>query len=46
MLKSDQPHNYPLNQTTAVCVNVPFAYTIYVAPMLFPKVKWLGLAPA
>lgn len=46
VLKSDQPRNYPLNKTTALCVNVPFAYTFYVAPILFPKVKWLGLAPA
>jgi hypothetical protein len=46
VLKSDQPRNYPLNKTTALCVNVPFAYTFYVAPVLFPKKKWLGLAPA
>ena len=36
VLKSDQPRNYPLNQTTA----------LYIAPVLFPKQKWLGLAPA
>ena len=46
MLKSDQPRNYPLNQTTALCVNTVFAYPFYVAPVLFPRQKWLGLAPA
>jgi hypothetical protein len=46
VLKSDQPRNYPLNQTTALCVNTVFAYPFYIAPILFPKQKWLGLAPA
>jgi hypothetical protein len=46
VLKSDQPRNYPLNQDTALCVNVAFAYPFYIAPVLFPKQKWLGLAPA
>jgi hypothetical protein len=46
VLKSDQPRNYPLNQTTALCVNTVFAYPFYVAPVLFPRQKWLGLAPA
>ena len=26
VLKSDQPRNYPLNKTTALCVNTVFAY--------------------
>ena len=46
VLKSDQPRNYPLNQDTALCVNVAFAYPFYIAPVLFPRQKWLGLAPA
>ena len=46
MFKSDQPRNYPLNQSTALCVNTAFAYPFYIAPLLFPKQKWLGLAPA
>jgi hypothetical protein len=46
VLKSDQPRNYPLNQTTALCVNTAFAYPFYIAPVLFPRQKWLGLAPA
>ena len=46
VLKSDQPRNYPLNLTTALCVNTVFAYPFYIAPILFPKQKWLGLAPA
>ena len=46
VLKSDQPRNYPLNQTTALCVNTVFAYPFYIAPVLFPKNNWLGLAPA
>jgi hypothetical protein len=32
VLKSDQPRNYPLNQTTALCVNTVFAYPFYIAP--------------
>jgi len=44
-LKSDQPRNYPLNPNSALCVNVPAAYTAYVAPILLPKVKWVGLGP-
>lgn len=46
VLKSDQPRNYPLNPTTALCINTGFAYPFYVAPIVFPHKKWLGLAPA
>lgn len=46
LFKSTQPRNYPLNQDTALCVNTVFAYPFYLAPIVFPKVKWLGLAPA
>jgi hypothetical protein len=46
VLKSNQPRNYPLNRTTALCVNVPFAYLFYLAPIVLPRKKWLGFAPA
>ena len=46
MLKSGQPRNYPLNKTTALCVNTVFAYPYYLAPVLFPHKKWVGLSPA
>ncbi|MGW4410358.1 HXXEE domain-containing protein [Nonomuraea sp. NPDC004702] len=42
---SDSPDNYPLNTQSALCVNTAFAYPFYVAPVLAPKVKWLGIAP-
>ena len=45
LFRSDSPRNYPLNTNTALCVNTAFAYPFYVAPVLFPKNKWLGLAP-
>lgn len=45
VLKSDQPLNYPLNTHTAMCINTAMAYPFYVLPILFPKVKWLGIAP-
>jgi Protein of unknown function with HXXEE motif len=28
-----------------MCINTAFAYPYYIAPILFPKVRWLGLAP-
>lgn len=46
LFKSDQPRNYPLSPDTALCVNTAFAYPFYIAPIVFPKSKWLGLAPA
>jgi hypothetical protein len=46
LFKSDQPRNYPLSPDTALCVNTAFAYPFYIAPVVFPKNKWLGLAPA
>ena len=45
LFKSDQPRNYPLSKSTALCVNTAFAYPYYIAPILFPKARWLGLAP-
>lgn len=45
VLKSDQPRNYPLNRNNSLCVNTVFAYPYYIAPILFPQVKWLGMSP-
>ncbi len=45
IFKSDQPRNYPLNTNTAMCINTAIAYPFYVAPIVFPRVKWLGLPP-
>ena len=47
IFKSDQDHahNYPYNANSAMCANVFFRW-LYVPPMLFPQVKWLGLPPA
>lgn len=45
LFKSDQPLNYPLNTHTAMCINTAVAYPVYILPVLFPKVKWLGIGP-
>ena len=45
LFNSDSPRNYPLNPQTAMVINTCLAYPFYVAPVLFPKNKWLGLAP-
>ena len=45
IFKSDQPRNYPLNTNTAMCINTAVAYPFYIAPIIFPKVGWLGLPP-
>ena len=45
IFKSDQPRNYPLNTNTALCINTAIAYPFYIAPIIFPKVRWLGLPP-
>src|ERR671927_534100 len=45
VLHSDQPDRYPLNTNTALIVNVPLAYTFYALPIVFPRKRWLGLAP-
>lgn len=42
---SDDPARYPLNTNSALCVNTAFAYPFYLAPVLFPKAKWVGIAP-
>jgi hypothetical protein len=43
---SDAPADrYPLNQNNAMVINLTAAYTLYLFPVLFPHVLWLGLAP-
>lgn len=38
------PDRFPQNSNLAMLVNVPLAYSFYVAGILFPGVIWLGLA--
>lgn len=45
LFKSDQPRHYPLNTHTAMCINTAIAYPVYTLPLMFPKVKWLGIGP-
>jgi hypothetical protein len=45
VMKSDQPRNYPLNRQSSLCINTVLAYPFYVAPIVFPAIKWLGLPP-
>ena len=35
----------PLNRLSSMVANVLFAYVIYLVPVFFPHVIWLGLAP-
>jgi hypothetical protein len=39
-----KPDRYPLNQQSALFVNVFFAYPFYILPIIFPNMIWLGLA--
>ena len=43
---SDRPDRYPLNQNSAMVVNVLAAYGFYLIPVFAPGVFWLGVAPA
>lgn len=45
MFKSDHPRSYPFNTHSAAIANASFT-GLYLLPVLFPKVKWLGLPPA
>jgi hypothetical protein len=45
IFKSDHPRNYPYNAQSAMCANAGFT-ALYIPPILFPRVKWLGLPPA
>jgi hypothetical protein len=40
-----RPDRYPLNQNSAMFINVVAAYGFYLVPCFFPNVVWLGLAP-
>lgn len=42
---SDTPDRFPLNQNSAMVVNVLIAYPVYLIPVFLPNVIWLGLAP-
>lgn len=43
--RSDIPDHYPLNRFSAMFTNVLIAYTMYLLPVFFPDVIWLGLGP-
>jgi Protein of unknown function with HXXEE motif len=45
IFKSDQPRNYPFNARSAAIANASFTL-LYLAPVVFPKTKWLGLPAA
>lgn len=45
VMRSRQPLNYPLNRQSSLCINTALAYPFYVAPIVFPAIKWLGLPP-
>jgi hypothetical protein len=45
LFHSNQPERYPLNSNIAMIINVPLAYTFYALPIMFPRKRWLGLAP-
>jgi hypothetical protein len=46
IMRSDNPRNFPLNPHSAMCINTAIAYPVYIAPMMFPKNKTLGMMPA
>jgi Protein of unknown function with HXXEE motif len=46
LMRGDNPRNYPLNTHSAMCINTAIAYPVYIAPILFPKSKTLGMMPA
>ncbi|MFF2908001.1 HXXEE domain-containing protein [Paenibacillus sp. NPDC057934] len=45
LFKSEAPERYPLNQQSAMIINVVIAYVFYLLPLFFPSVIWLGMAP-
>lgn len=42
---SRKPDRYPLNQFSAMLTNCLFSYVIYLLPVFFYNVIWLGIAP-
>ncbi len=49
MANQPQPENlanrYPLNQNNALIINMAAAYIMYLLPVLFPTVMWIGFTP-
>lgn len=45
LFQSKTPERYPLNQQSAMIINLIIAYVFYLPPVFFPSVVWLGLAP-
>lgn len=41
---SSTPDRYPLNQNSAMIINVGAAFILYLIPVFFPNVIWLGIA--
>src|SRR4051812_1477045 len=46
VFNSDKPERYPLNTNSALVVNAVVGYPFYLLPVLLPKRRSLGLAPA
>ncbi|MCV7102265.1 HXXEE domain-containing protein [Mycobacterium palustre] len=42
-MRSSQPRNYPSNRQSSLCTNTVLAYPFHLAPIVFPRIKWLGL---
>ena len=42
--ETQAPDRFPQNSNLAMVVNVPLAYSFYIAALLFPGAIWLGLA--
>jgi hypothetical protein len=42
--EKEVPERYPLNANQVLITNVFLAYPIYIAPIIWPKVIWLGIA--
>jgi hypothetical protein len=45
VMRSSQPRNWPLNRQSSLCINTVLAYPFYLAPIVFPRVKWVSLPP-
>jgi hypothetical protein len=45
IMPSPMPDRYPLNQNSAMVVNLLAVYGFYLVPVFFPTVIWLGLGP-
>ena len=45
LFKSEKPDRHPLNTNSALINNVVMFDLFYLLPVLFPKRRWLGLAP-